>query len=98
MSETPEGIGSRKWSLAREGALRVMHGTTEIATLTLDGEDVKHLLVTAPQLWDAANEMIKHAMVVSAAEKAQLNEHVKHLADMVAKAVGKNSYADVKQA
>lgn len=77
MSDTPEEIGGRKWSLLKfsdnpdaghtaqdefafQGdELYVMEGTKTLAALTHHGAVVKALLVTAPQLWEAANDYIK---------------------------------------
>lgn len=101
MSEIAEGIGGRKWSLGRElvsGQLAVMQGKSHMATLTDSatepcGKHVAHLIVTAPQLWAAANAIC-----------LQWNENrlfhtpeMLALCNMVAKAVGKSDFRNVKQ-
>lgn len=107
MDVTAEGLGGRKWSWQEKpgegGMERVLsQGALEIAVLREPhGREVQHLLVTAPQLWTAANEVV-------AAEQAFLEDDtnansnrcvtaVMALADMVAKAVGKQRWADVAQ-
>jgi hypothetical protein len=106
MVETAEGIGSRKWSFVREGesasdeCLVLMEGKTRLAELTKDGEAVFALLVTAPQLWAAANALIlalhaapKPLLDASPAQQSAANL----LAYMVAKAVGKTDWKNVAQ-
>lgn len=81
--------------------IKLMQGAVELAPLLPAGKQVKFLLVTAPQLWEAANEVV-------AAERAFLAKDtnvnadrcataVTALADMVAKAVGKQDWKDVLQ-
>lgn len=110
MAETAEGIGGRKWSLLRdaEGYICLQQGRHELARLTERddatpnadpfGSDVKELLVTAPQLWDAANNYIKtlHAPETPDAETLA-GIALMRLQAMVAKAVGKMDWDDVKQ-
>jgi hypothetical protein len=105
MTDTAEGIGSRKWSYQvreRDDAqmvsktLVLSQGVIELAALTADGERVKHLLVTAPQLWAAANAVIiEHrsgdTLMVG------LDSKIFALAEMVAKAVGKQAWEQVEQ-
>lgn len=102
MSETAEGIGGRKWSLlrVREDAIALMEGKTEVALMTSPlGDQTKLLLVTAPQLWAAANELIKVADSINLQEHVggKTNAALKQLADMVAKAVGKTDWKEVLQ-
>jgi hypothetical protein len=66
MVESAEGIGSRKWSLLVPqeplGTGRVLHlmqGGQTVADLTPIGLQVKELLATAPELWDAANDLVR---------------------------------------
>ena len=102
MVESPEGIGGRKWSLERwklTSEPSLMQGTTALATLTPDGEKVMHLLVTAPQLWDAANALLKAltdnpgGMSVT---ESQAEAFIR-LKNMVAKSVNKDRWEDVAQ-
>lgn len=102
MSETPEGIGGRKWSLLRHtkiGGLTfvtLQEGITELASLTEDGERVKSLLVTAPQLWDTANNLLQ-AYAQSLPDPTEQARAWEALANMVAKAVGKTAWEQVIQ-
>lgn len=95
MIESAEWIGGRKWSLERdaEGA-RLQQGVTQLARLSPAGEKAQLLLVTAPQLWDAANELVK---LVAAGREAMGTDELVRLANMVAKAVGKTEWKDVLQ-
>ncbi len=110
MVGTPEGIGSRKWSLGRDadGYPALMQGKFVVARLTevppagetdtASGMSVKNLLVTAPQLWDAANELVKFIMNnVAQSPGATPNPLAVTLANMVAKSVGKTDWNDVSQ-
>lgn len=100
MVETPEGIGARKFSMLRQESLdsnkkvSLMQGSTELAALTPAGEAVFRLLVTSPQLWDAAN-----AFILKAAGEAFVETfpEFQTLKAMVAKAVGKDSWKEVSQ-
>jgi hypothetical protein len=97
MVESPEGIGGRKWSFQKDesGQLCLFEGATKkLATLTDSGKEVLHLAVTAPQLWDAANELLK-AVKAGTPDLAPLHER---LANMVAKSVNKTSWDHVAQA
>lgn len=90
MIESAEGIGSRKWSfLPGEHGLDLMEGTKRLATLTDEGKKVLHLLVTAPQLWEAANEVIK--------SEYESIDGVNRLMNAVAKSVGKDDWKKVLQ-
>lgn len=104
MVESAEGIGSRKWSLDREGrelarddpshSVRLMEGTKWLASLTHEGEAVLHLLVTAPQLWGAANDLVK---LIASGREAMGSAEATALANTVAKAVGKDDWRQVLQ-
>lgn len=95
MYEMPEGVGSRKWSLRREDSiLTLMQGKDPLAALSPDGEKVMLLLVTCPQLWDAANDVLR---TLYTAQAGALGPASKRLANMVAKAVGKDKWEDVQQ-
>lgn len=111
MAESAEGIGGRKWSLGRLDGERVgvyqgKHLLAELAAGELPEAarvevvpaKVQSLIVTAPQLWDAANEFIK-AFRAPHADPSQgvLEAAEKRLSDMVAKAVGKTDWKDVLQ-
>lgn len=102
MAESAEGIGSRKWSLLREDdGVWLMQGAHRIARLEKMGEAVLLLLVTAPQLWDAANDVMKQTDGAgpSALEDSGLTVGARdYLGNMVAKAVGKQDWKDVAQA
>lgn len=88
--------------------VQIMQGVTRICSLYdlpkdpttgkpgLGDEHVKHLLVTAPQLWDAANELIKELATLPTASLF-LHGKDQTLKNMVAKAVGKTDWKDVKQ-
>ena len=93
-----EGIGSRKWSLLRQDdGLYVMEGAqTRIVRAERD-DKLLDLVITAPQLWDAANQLMlaMHAKVQN--QDAQVRA-VRYLENMVAKAVRKTAYTDVLQA
>lgn len=106
MVESAEGIGSRKWSLFKDEAerLMLMQGKTEVASIILP--EAMSLLVTAPQLWDAANELVKayrQAEARRGAGKSTTEDvDVVHaaqmrLANMVAKGVGKDDWTKVLQ-
>lgn len=101
MVESAEGIGGRKWSLLNEAdGLWLMEGTKKLARLADDGRMVMHLLVTAPQLWAAANEVARktHGIGPSALDDAGLcSDDVERLANAVAKAVNKSQFVDVLQ-
>lgn len=104
MVETPEGIGSQKFSLSKDIVIAtaeglnvrfevaLMQGKTVIAALSPEGETVKSLLVTAPQLWDAANDLIRELVRNGRTDLAS-----SPLANMVAKSVGKTDWKDVAQ-
>lgn len=77
------------------GALRLMEGRTPLAALTPDGERVKLLLVTAPQLWQAANAVMVAAS--NGGPTAVPPAAWQLLGDMVAKAAGKDHWQDVAQ-
>lgn len=91
MVETPEGIGGRKWSYqkATDGSFELYEGPSKkLATLTPSGKEVFELLVTAPQLWNAANDCLLDAS----------EANLLRLKNMVAKSVGKDNWDKVKQA
>lgn len=91
MLASPEGVGSLKFSLARfDSVLQLMRGATPLAALSPDGEGVMLLLVTAPQVWEAAHDLLK---AVSA--KGPLTPAEERLAGMLAKAAGKNRWVDL---
>lgn len=95
MYETPEGIGSRKFSLRREDhILTLMQGATPLAALSPEGEKVMFLLVTAPQLWESANDVLR---ILHKAQAGALGPASKRLGNMIAKSVGKDKWADVEQ-
>ena len=95
MVESAEGIGSRKWSFLRDAdGLWLMQGKHQIARLTAEGERVLHLLVTAPQLWDAANEVMKAA---GTADMSRIGPAAISLGNMVAKSVNKQDWKEVAQ-
>ena len=95
MVETAEGIGSRKFSILRdESGTWLMEGAHQIARLTTRGEQVLHLLVTAPQLWDAANEVMKAA---GTADMSRIGPAAISLGNMVAKSVNKQDWKEVAQ-
>lgn len=106
MNETDEGIGSRKWSFepTAEG-LFLNQGTYRLARIepmkdVVESLKVRMLLVTAPQLWDAANELLKLLTAVGAPlgeASFQRDQAISILANMVAKSVGKTNYEDVLQ-
>lgn len=101
MDVTAEGIGERKWSFDEEG-LELRQGASCLATLNPSvAEPVKHLLVTAPQLWAAANEVCHLEYVVVDEGKpenfTEMAEAMERLRNMVAKAVGKQDWKDVLQ-
>lgn len=109
MSETPEGIGGRKWSLIRatdgSDGMDLMEGQKKLATLTADGAKLFALFVTVPQLWEAANAAVKAPQallkadgVPLATKDAAIAAAYERLANMVAKAVGKDEWTKVLQA
>lgn len=80
-------------------------GALELAVLTKHGEQVKLLLATAPQLWTAANEAVLSAIAGwrklgydEGTLYERLSPQEKMLAQVVAKAVGKQDWKDVLQA
>lgn len=108
MNDTPEGMSGRKFSFLREpfqgdetkivpngGPIWLMQGAIPLASLTKTGDEIKFLLVTSPQLWSAANEVVYEAVKLVGYEK--LNPQLKALAQMVAKAVGKAEWRGVLQ-
>ena len=97
MVETAEGIGGRKWELARNGATaetEIKEGVNTVALVRDRG--VLHLLVTAPELWDAANDLLRTWHDDKSADVEFANA-LDRLSNMVAKAVGKTSWSDVAQ-
>jgi hypothetical protein len=109
MVESPEGIGSRKWSIGRDsdGYPALMQGAHVIARLTepdptrptgASGMELLHLLVTAPQLWDAANQLFVKLAAIKPGCAADLQADYQYLQNMVAKAVNKDDWAKVLQA
>lgn len=101
MAESAEGIGGRKWSVGRAGTsgrMTINEGATVLAELTPQGEAVFNLLVTAPQLWDAANDLIKTMGTEGGPRATFAPEQRQKLANMVAKAVNKDEWAHVAQA
>lgn len=95
MSDTPEGIGSLKFSLLRvDNVLQVHLGRTPLAALSIDGEAHMFLFITAPQLWDAANDILKALQSNSDAPALAARARLQNL---VAKAAGKDRWEDVKQ-
>lgn len=101
MVESAEGIGSRKWSLLKDadGRFVVMQGPKRIAIV--EDASLMHLLVTVPQLWEAANEVCKRCAHLGASqlENAGLStEVVERIANAVAKSVNKLKFDDVLQA
>lgn len=103
MDATVEGIGGLKWSVERKLVTDAVLPTT-IHTYLMQGrtvvaeiEDARHLqlLVTAPQLWDAANEMVKAFR--DAGRPGALEKAAADLGLMVAKAVGKDDWGRVLQ-
>lgn len=96
MAETAEGIGSRKWSYQRtsDGILILMEGTKPIAALTEEGAKVFQLLVTAPQLWEEANQLVKGSVALG--NLGGISAECR-LANLVAKAAGRSSWKEVDQ-
>jgi hypothetical protein len=80
----------------------LMQGKDKLADLTEEGRKVQVLLVTAPQLWEAANEFLRQlasdegADAKNAMSEAQVAT-VSRLGNMVAKAVGKDAWGKVLQ-
>lgn len=62
--------------------------------LAADGAKLQALLVAAPQLWDAANELCK---LIASGKEAMGSEQAVRLAACVAKSVGKTVWKDVAQ-
>ena len=103
MAESTEGVGFWKWSFEPvNGELFLNQGKYRLARLEplpvetgLDQSKVRGVLVTAPQLWDAANELVKEwqrqRSIVCTTE-------MDRLMNAVAKAVGKTTWSDVAQA
>ena len=93
MTETAEGISGRKWSVSTEGGqTRVMEGTRCICVV--EDHAVLHLLVTAPQLWGEANDVL----LQSRKDDGEPSSLFARLRAVVAKAVNKTSWAAVAQA
>jgi hypothetical protein len=103
MAESTEGIGSRKWSLLRtdDNVVVVHQGKTPLAALTPDGLKVKELIVTSPQLWEAANDMIQALKLFDTVNSAEMVVRVhaarSALMKAVAKAAGKDDWYKVLQ-
>jgi hypothetical protein len=99
MVESPEGIGLRKWSFLQEtegkdtDGLYLMEGKTKLALITEDGKAILHLLVTTPQLWTAANEVVLTLEVGGDMPVALIR-----LKNALAKAVSKDDWSKVRQA
>lgn len=97
MSEIAEGIGGVQWGFepTRMGTF-LTEGKNRLAEVTTAGMRYKMLLATAPELWDAANEVIK--ALESGVEVSQPQADALHrLRNVVAKAVGKTDWKDVAQ-
>lgn len=101
MAESAEGIGARKWSLLKDGDVVVVHqGITPLAALTPAGEQVKHLIVTAPQLWEAANDLLKvlsNIIPPDGPPGLALIKATERVGNMVAKSVDKADWRKVVQ-
>lgn len=96
MPDTPEGIGALKFSLIREGPIvKLMRGSTLIATLAPGADDYLHLLVSSPQLWTAANDILVASDSIKDYEHQP--EVVKRLGNAVAKSVDKGNWREVLQ-
>ena len=99
MAESTEGIGAWKWSFESvNGEIFLNQGKYRLARLErlpadMDADEfkIRHLLVSAPQLWDAANELAK------AWERSAPTPELVTLRNAVAKAVGKTAWSDVAQ-
>lgn len=96
MSDTPEGLGSRKWSLYVDstGQLLLMQGNKTIATI--HDAAAKHLLVSAPQLWTEANDLLV-ATKAALTNGEEFPTAVLRLGNVVAKAVNKTGWGQVSQ-
>ena len=100
MIDTPEGIASQKWSFqvdGESGELTLSQGAIRLAKLTKTGETFKLLLVTCPQLWNAANDVVLLATKIADKNGEQVHPEIKLLGEMVAKAVGKQDWRTVLQ-
>lgn len=75
----------------------MMPQETEADATMLDIEKVENLLVTAPQLWDAANEYLKALRSDGQFAESNATASLIVLEAMVAKSVGKTDWNDVKQ-
>lgn len=85
-------------ALGPQRVVRLQQGAIELAALTEHGEKVKMLLATAPQLWEAANALVALARRAPEAGAPEWRAAEQALANMVAKAVGKQDWKDVEQA
>lgn len=84
--------------MARGPRTLLCQGVTVLAELTADGVLVLALLVTSPQLWEAANDLlVLDKPGTHFASDSVYQEKITRLKNMVAKSVGKDDWRKVIQ-
>ena len=91
MVESIEGIGGLHWSFGRDeaGMVQLMQGKTALATLSAVGEQHKLLLVTVPQVWEAADDLLT---LIASGQEAMGSPLAVRLGNALAKAVGEEAW------